>query len=455
MSTLFSSAEPVVPVRAVHLDLKGVPPTAERLCSLLKVLAAFRYNAAVVEWEDSFPWSDRRFRSPTAYSPEDVRRFALEAARLEIEIIPLVQCLGHMETPLRPEENRPLREVANRSDALNPLAPGARDLVQSMVDDVLRLLPEVRRFHLGGDEAWSFGSHPDTKAYIEKHGKGSLYLHHVEPILDNLLARGIRPILWHDMMRDWDGDALRRLAPKADLCTWIYGGSLEQWGAHCGEPIIRRFVEHGFALWAGTAYKGADGYDADLPNPQARIHNALAWAKVAKESAFVGAIATAWSRYSTNTAQCEPIDAALDCLACVGVILHDAQPPAGGMDACRDALDSIGERARFDACRAAMASLAAARSAGWTAVKNLRQQIALETLDPARRGTSAATACLNGLRSALRDADNAAAAVRQAFAGLIEPHWIDQYLGERIIPLQEELSELAPRAAALEPEAQN
>ncbi len=40
---------------------------------------------------------------------------------------------------------------------------------------------------------------------------------HVGPILDRLNARGIRPILWHDMMVDWDDDALRALAPRCDL----------------------------------------------------------------------------------------------------------------------------------------------------------------------------------------------------------------------------------------------
>src|SRR5690349_3888505 len=107
---------------AVHLDLKGVPPTFGRLLELLPIFAAAGYNAILVEWEDMFPWvMDKRFRNETAYTADEVRRFHAEAARHKLEIIPLVQCLGHMETPLQFPEYAHLREVPHKSDVLNPL----------------------------------------------------------------------------------------------------------------------------------------------------------------------------------------------------------------------------------------------------------------------------------------------------------------------------------------------
>ncbi|MHB1155916.1 MAG: hypothetical protein ACYC26_03650 [Phycisphaerales bacterium] len=68
MPSDFTAASAAFTLRGVHLDLKGVPPTFERLLSLLDVFAAARYNVLLVEWEDSFPWTvDLRFRSETAY----------------------------------------------------------------------------------------------------------------------------------------------------------------------------------------------------------------------------------------------------------------------------------------------------------------------------------------------------------------------------------------------------
>ena len=141
---LFGSDAPVVPIRGVHMDLKGTPPTPERFERHLELFARLRYNAVLIEWEDTFPYAvDERFRCETAYTAEQVRRFCDRARKLGMEVVPLVQCLGHMETPLSVADYAPLREVPHRADVLNPLADGARELVERMVEDVLSHCGEI------------------------------------------------------------------------------------------------------------------------------------------------------------------------------------------------------------------------------------------------------------------------------------------------------------------------
>jgi hexosaminidase len=453
VADLFQTTSPVLAKRGVHLDLKGVPPTAERMVTLLKLFTAMRYNVVLVEWEDTFPWTvDERFRSPTAYTREDVSRFVQTAAELGLELIPLVQCLGHMETPLSVPGNEHLREIADNESCLNPLAPGARELIQSMVDDVLALMPDVQHFHLGGDEARTFGQAPETRAYVETHGKGALYLHHVEPILDSLNGRGVRPILWHDMMIDWDSAALTALAAKSDLMPWVYGGDPAAAGGHCNSQIIERFHTHGFTLWGATAYKGAEGYDADVPNVALHVENATAWAKLARTYDFEGVIATAWSRYAVDTLQCNPIDSCLDSAAMVAAILHDGQPPDGGVQAAVEALDSAGEKERFEACRAAMDELARLRRAGWANVQHARQVLVLATMDVRRisaRNPKLGLHALVSLENTVASLDAAAEKVRTGFGRLIHSRWIDEYVATRIEPLRQELAQIQAQAQTL------
>jgi len=449
---IFKASGPAVPIRGVHLDLKGTPPTAGRLLALLELFAALRYNAVLVEWEDTFPWTvDERFRCETAYTPEQVRSFHDAAGRLGLEVVPLVQCLGHMETPLGTPGYERLREVGHRADVLNPLAPGAGDLIRRMVEDVLALLPGVKHFHLGGDEAWSFGTHPDTKAFIEKHGKGALYLHHVEPVLQMLGGRGVRPILWHDMMQDWDAGSLRRLAAIADLCVWGYRGHPDTTTAHHSSNVIDRFRRHGVPLWGATAYKGASGHNVDLPDVELHQVNALGWAEVAPRYGLRGVFATAWSRYSTHNVHSETIDASLDSLVNVAVILHDGRPPEGGLEACMAALDAVGEKVRFKACRNAMEKLTGARRTGWSAVAALREQVVMATLDPRRRSGGQLVRFLERLGHSVMDARAAGKQVRAAYSELVEPVWIDRYLAERISPLETELAALASSVGELDP----
>jgi len=443
---LFSKEKPVVQRRGVHLDLKGLPPTADRFVGLLKIFAAARYNVVLVEWEDSFPWTiDKRFRSPAAYTPEDIHRFNKAAKELGIELIPLVTCLGHMQTPLSTPGYEKLREVPDNSGCLNPLAPGSRELIQGMVDDVLKLMPDVKHFHLGGDEAWQLGENPDSKAFIEKHGKGALYLHHVEPILDNLNARNIRPILWHDMMIEWDSKALKSLAKKSDLMTWGYRGDPETMKDHCNTGIIKRFREHGIVLWGATAYKGAGGYNVDLPDIAGRAQNAKAWTRVAKNFEYKGVVATAWSRYAVDTVQCVPIDAALDSLVNVGVIMHDGTESAGGIDACVNALAELGEKKRFAACKMAMTRLANTRKGGWGLVQQVREQLALCKIDPRRTSARSRVEGLKKLKYlywTVGKAERISDEIRQSFGGLIPEVFIEEYIATRVTPLRDELDAL-------------
>jgi hexosaminidase len=441
-------SHPLVSYRAVHLDLKGLPPTSGRLLSLLDLFAALRYNAVLVEWEDMFPWTlDPRFRCETAYTPDDIARFAAKAKSLGLELIPLVQCLGHMETFLRPPEYAPLREVPDQCDVLNPLAPGATQFVQRLIDDVLALLPQVNYFHLGGDEAWTFGSHPDTKAYIAEKGKGALYMHHVQPLLDALAARSIRPILWHDMMIDWDDAALAALSRSADLCVWGYGQTPDETAHHYATRHIQRFADAGVTMWGGGAYKGADGSNVDLPNLAARRHNALGWADIARRFSLRGLIATAWSRYNTNLQQCEPIDTALDALALVAAIFHDGAAPTPAnvsslSQACDAALEAAGELASFRQRKSILERFTRTRRHAWTTVQDTRECLALARKDPRRTGTAQALKRLETLRLQIQQLNDLGAEFKQAMTGAVDPLWIDRYLSERIDPLQDELADL-------------
>lgn len=455
---LFTKDTPVVAKRGVHMHLTGLPPTGERFLQLLKIFAAARYNVVVIEWEDSFPWTvEERFRSRTAYTPDEIRDICMTAEELGIELIPEVQCLGHMETPLSTPGYEHLREVPNNSSGINPLDPKSRELIQAMVDDVLKLMPNVKRFHLGGDEARTLGQNPDTKAYMEEHGKGALYLQHVGPILDNLNKRNIRPILWHDMMVDWDSAALKSLGGKCDLMMWGYGGDPAKGGKHINSEMMKRFAEHDIVLWGATAYKGAEGnlperHTADRPVLSERIENATAWVDVAQQFEMTGVVATGWSRWSVDTLQCVPIDAALDSLIAVGVILHDGELPPGGVPACIGALEELGEKERFEACCKAMERMTNTRRSGWKLVRQVREHLALCRLDPRRtsaRNPLQGNKSIGYLHGTVRHSERLADEIRRCFDGLVDPIWIEEYIVTRLGPLKDEFEELNAQNEAL------
>ncbi|MEN8254477.1 MAG: family 20 glycosylhydrolase [Verrucomicrobiota bacterium] len=442
---LFISEDPAVALRGVHLDLKGLPPTPSRLLELLEVFAAAHYNAVLVEWEDMFPWTvDERFRSTSAYTLEQVAAFAGKAKELGLEIIPLVQTLGHMETFLGIPGNETLQEVPGRPDGLNPLAKGSFELVDGLVEDALRLTPGVRFFHLGGDEHWTFGSHPDTKAFISEKGQAELLLEFLGPLMDKLNARGIRPILWHDMMEKWDDPSLARLSSKADLMVWGYGDCNRPEGMlpYYDPQLVERFTQSGLKLWGASAYKGADGETADLPDYAARENSTQAWVNLNKTHDLAGIVATGWSRYSTHRPQNEPIDSALDALLNSGIILHEGSPPEGGRQACLEALRNIPAAAGFDEWHAAIRELDHARRRSWDNIVCLREHLARIEAKPANASSQVIRQTHAKLGKWLEHLEQAAESVKALFSELITRSHLKEYLFTHIQAVRNEFNSI-------------
>lgn len=321
----------------MHLDLKGLPPTSKRLLQLPRMVKAMGYNCMLVEYNVMFPWSRKEFRNKTAYSEATISSFLEKAENNDIEIIPLAQSLGHLEIVGGLKKFAHLREIQNDPAELCPTNPGSLKIVSGMVADVLKLhRGRIRHFHLGGDEAWNLGSCPRCRKFIARlgaQGRALLFLRQIEPLLDQINAEGVRPILWADMMREWPVAALRRLAGKTDLMEWGYGPNQFETGPQ--NRTIPIFREAGIPLWGASAFKGGDGCTSDRPNIPNKIANNLGWARKAHAERMKGVIATGWSKGDDFCAHSEGLESSLDSLAIAGAILWDGRAPKHPEQAAR------------------------------------------------------------------------------------------------------------------------
>jgi len=345
-----------------------------------------------------------------------------------------------------------LREVPDESGSLNPLAPGARELVEAMMDDVLSHSPVVRYFHLGGDESWGFGTHPDTKRYVQEHGAGALYLHHMEPLLRKLAARGIRPILWHDMMIDWDDDSLRHIGELADICVWGYHDHPDATTKHCATKYIERFVRNGVPLWAGGAYRCNEAgplphpSSQDVPDRKVRYENAQAWIEVAARYSFVGMMATGWGRTSADCAQSVPMDGGLDTL--VGLGLAFSRGALLSEDEIRAVLERCGELERSARVSGALRRMSVQRAAAWSTLSNIEEMLVTVRMDPRRRGSRTLPLRVAALGKQVASLKAAADDFSNACADGTPAIWRERYIAERLQPLQrahERLAKECPR----------
>lgn len=425
-----------------HLDLKGMPPVFERLLEHLELYAAAGYNAVLVEWEDMFPWQfNRKVCNPNAYTTEQINLFSRRAKELNLEVIPLIQSIGHLEFILGWPEFAHLREVPERIDGLNPALPEATELIGKLIDDILELLPEIKRFHLGGDEAYTLGQAVENQAFIQQHGKDALYMKHMEPLLEKLNLRGIMPMLWADMMHDWTEEQLLSLAEKTELVVWGYQGNPVLNSSHSSRKHIDNMHSHNIRLWAAMACKGADGIDCMLPDYNARMENARIWLDALNEFDFEGMIVTAWSRYDSTSVNCDPAEGALDCIVAGGLLKKGRRPER---EDAISLLTAHGEEENFEKRRKAMAWFDYSRHQVWNWIIRTKQLAYLKGVN--RYGE--VLNIRNHYSHALRNMDmvlKGAEQLKQELAGVYFPDDIHLLINERLEPLQFELAQIEER----------
>ncbi|KAJ2940553.1 hypothetical protein O0L34_g6488 [Tuta absoluta] len=144
----------------VHIDLKGAPPKISFLKSMLKEVKLLGANALLMEYEDMFPYENelKNLSQPEHYKKSDLTDFLTEANAIGVEIIPLIQTFGHMESVLKLDEFKYLREDSTYLDSICPSKLGTEILIAAMLRQVIKLHQAVvplKHIHVGCDEVWN------------------------------------------------------------------------------------------------------------------------------------------------------------------------------------------------------------------------------------------------------------------------------------------------------------
>lgn len=319
-------------MRLVHLDLKGAPPKVSYLSEVFPLFQALGANGLLIEYEDMFPYEGhlQLLRAKHAYSPAEISEIVHLATCHGLEVVPLVQTFGHMEFVLKHQALAHLREVAPFPNTLNPHEPESLALVGAMVQQVLRLHPSARWFHLGCDEVYYLGEGEASRQWLqqEHNSKTKLCLSHLKAVAGLVLAQHptTTPLVWDDMLRDIPDDQLTDsgLPQLVEPVLWDYRADLD---VHTKALLMEKYRKCGFAhLWAASAFKGATGASQALTPIEHHLRNHVQWLQVAAQapaSVLQGIVLTGWQRYDHFSVLCELLPVGIPSLAvCLQVLLH-------------------------------------------------------------------------------------------------------------------------------------
>ncbi|XP_052749908.1 hexosaminidase D-like [Galleria mellonella] len=318
--------------RIVHLDLKGAPLKIPYLEQVLLNAKSWGATGILIEWEDTFPYSGELIdigsltncNRDNMYSLQEVIYILKFAKETGLDVIQLIQTIGHMEFVLKHPAFERFREVPLSPSVLCPSKPGAQSLVQMMLDQALQVQPDAKYLHIGADEAWHLAECMDCQIAIQTKEckiRESLYLEHIQSVA--LFLKQKRPdltvLIWDDMLRPVNFEILKsyKLGELVQPVVWDYN-TVEYFRL---DPLMWSMYAQLFPqVWAASAYKGASGSNKMVAPVSRYVSNHEAWSKELETYSstvnFGGIFLTGWSRYDHYATLCELLPISLPSLAC-------------------------------------------------------------------------------------------------------------------------------------------
>ena len=193
--------QPDILKRAVHYDTKHHQDKAAYVKSFIKDLSRYKINMLVWEWEDKFAYpSHPEIGAPGAFTISEMQEFTRYARQYHIQIVPLVQGLGHVSFILKWPQYKNLREIASSNWEFCPLKSGSYDLLFDLWKDAVEATPGSEYIHIGSDETYELGACEKCKIKAEEIGRSGLYQLFINKAADYLKTKGRKVMAWETPM---------------------------------------------------------------------------------------------------------------------------------------------------------------------------------------------------------------------------------------------------------------
>ena len=209
-------------------------PTVKTLCCQLDYLAAMGYNMAMLYTEDTVKLEGRPYFGYMRgrYTREEIMAVDDYAYDYGIEIIPCIECYGHMGKYLFWPEADPIKDTAQVLLAREEKTFEFLDELISTVSSCVR----SKRIHVGMDEAWDMGrgKFMDRNGYVPAF---QIFNEYMERLIAITNKYGLKPMMWSDMYfrvnsktHDYYDESINipkevsdKIPKEIELVFWNYG----------------------------------------------------------------------------------------------------------------------------------------------------------------------------------------------------------------------------------------
>ena len=202
--------------RAVHYDTKHHQDKRDYVHSFIRDMARFKINMLIWEWEDKLAYTSHpEIGAPGAFTLEEMQEFTRYANRYHIELVPLVQGLGHVSFILKWPQHAHLREIASSNWEFCPLKEGSYELLFDLWEEAIKATPGSRYIHIGSDETYELALCDACSAKAEEIGKSGVYTLFTNKAAQYLKKFGREVMAWETPM-GWEESSSPAVGIKPD-----------------------------------------------------------------------------------------------------------------------------------------------------------------------------------------------------------------------------------------------
>ena len=278
--------------KVMYVDFRTQVHTMGALKELAQKVAADGFTCMMLEYEATFPFEKHAtLQNRYAYTKEEIADYVAFCGKLGLEVIPLQNCMGHMQYVLRHERYAALREDKADMSQVCPLKiKQAVPIFKEIFKEVAELHPS-KYFHIGCDETFLLGKCRHCAAYAEKHGKSKLFVEYVKAMCEIVLDMGKTPIIWADIILKYP-ENLGELPKELIYLDWNYGWDVNKFGK------ISNLIEANVNLWGGSALRSSPD-DIYLTQWVKHFNNLRDYVSFARNAGYQSMVQTSWSTSGT------------------------------------------------------------------------------------------------------------------------------------------------------------
>jgi hypothetical protein len=320
-------------IRAFQWDIARQVERFDWLLAQLPRYADWGYQELYLHLEDaieypSLPAVARR----DAYSHRQMDRLVRTATRVGINVVPIVNLLGHTQYLIKVPALRDLNELRAPDGSplergqVCPLHPRTLEVAEKLLRDVAPFCT-AGKVHVGLDESFHLGQHPRSRAEIKKIGLAAHFAGYVRRLEALVSNRGLKLGMWADMLYFLPG-AIDLLPAGISVYEWYYypfarRPRVELFNfaeTNLGERLRARGLDY----W-GCPMNGAFRYEP-LPHFTDRLENIRSWWRRGGKLNAAGFLMTGWEPNRLALELTTAIDA-----AAASLWLDDDEPGAEKM----------------------------------------------------------------------------------------------------------------------------